>query len=82
MSSGSVRTSGDEGGFESPVHPFYHAVGFGVVGHRMVTLGTKELVEGDPEERSQGGTSVEVNVLGDAESGDACGEEGGSAGGR
>ena len=82
MSSGSICASGDEGSFESPVHPFYHAVGFGVVGRRMVTLGAKELVEGGPEERSEGGTLVGSNVLRDAESGDPCGEEGGGAGGR
>ena len=54
MSSGSVCASGIEGNFESPVHPFDHAVGFEVVGCHMMTLGTKELVEGGPEERSEG----------------------------
>ena len=72
MSPGSIHASGDEGGFESPVHPFYHAVVFGVVGSRMVTLGTEELVDGGPEERSEGGTSVGGNVLRDAESEDQC----------
>ena len=82
MNPGRVCASGHEGGFESTVHPFDHAVGFGVVGRRMVTLRTKELVEGDPEEKSEGGTPVGGNVFGDAKSGDPCGEEGGGAGGR
>ena len=82
MSPGSVCASGNGGGFESPVHPFDHAVGFGVVGRRMVTLRTKELVEGGTKEKSEGGTPVGGNVLGDAKSVDPCREEGGVAGGR
>ena len=81
MSSGSFGAEGDESSFQRPVHSFYHAVGFGVVGHRMVTRGTEELVEGCPEEGCEGGTSIGCNVLGDAESGDPCREEGSSAGG-
>ena len=82
MSPGSVSASGNEGGFESSVHPLDHAVGLGIVGRCMVTLGTKELVEGGPEERSEGGTPVGGNMFRDAESGDPCREEGSYAGGR
>ena len=81
MCPGSIGAVGDESGFQHPVHPFYHTVGFGVVGHRMVTRGTEELVEGCPEEGCERGTSIGCNMLGDAKSGDPCGEEGSSAGG-
>ena len=64
------------------MHSFYHAVGFGVVGRSLVTRGTKELVEGCPEEGCKEGTSVGRNVLWDAESGDTCREEGSSTVGR
>ena len=47
---GSVGAVGDESSFQRPVHLFNHAVGFGVVGRRMVTHGTKELFEGSPKE--------------------------------
>ena len=81
VSPGSISAAGDESGFQRPVHTFYHAVGFGVVGGRMVTRGTEELVEGCLEEGCEGRTLVGCNVLRDAEAGDTCGEEGGSAGG-
>ena len=81
MSPRSLCAVGDECGFQLPVHPFYHVVGFGVVGRRMVNCGTKELVTGGEEEVSDRGTSVRCNVLGDTESGDPCREEGSSAGG-
>ena len=50
MSPGSVSAAEDESSFQCPVHSFYHAVGFRVVRHRMVTRGAEELVEGCPEE--------------------------------
>ena len=81
VSPGSIDAAGDESSFQCPVHSFYHAVGFGVVGRRMVTHGTEELVEGCPKEGCEGGTSVGRNVLRDTKSGGPCGEEGGSAGG-
>ena len=45
----SVSAVGDESGFQRHVDSFYHAVGLGVVGRRMVIRGTEELVEGCPE---------------------------------
>ena len=63
MSQGSVGAAGDECVIQHPVHMFYHAVGFGFVGRRMVTRGTKELVEGCTEEGCEGGTLVGRNVL-------------------
>ena len=77
MSPGSIHASDNGGSFESPVHPFDHAVGFRVVGRCMVTLRTKELVE-----RIEGGTPVGGNAFGDPKPGDPCGEEGSGAGGR
>ena len=79
MCPGSVDAAGDESSFQYPVHSFNHAVGFGVVGRRMVTRGTEELVEGGRKEGCEQGTSVGGNVLRDAESGDPCREEGGNA---
>ena len=72
MCPGSVGAAGDESGFQHPVHSLNHTVGFGVVVRRMVTHGTKELVERGPKERCERGTSVGGNVLGDAKSGDPC----------
>ena len=37
VSPGSIGEAGDESGFQRPVHSFYHAIGFGVVGRHMVT---------------------------------------------
>ena len=83
MSPGSVHASGNEGGlWRVLVHPFDYAVGFGVVGCRMVILGTKELLERGPEERSEGGTPVEVMCSGMPNQENPCREEGGGARGR
>ena len=58
-----IDAAGDEGGLESTMETLDHAVGFRVVGCRMVACRPKELVEGCPQQRGEKRTSVRCNVL-------------------